>query len=81
MVLHSKLPRPQQLTSGKPDAQGSSVLADHPMREWTLKPIACKEQSRPLLPTVRRSPARGSSLAPLPGVATDAVGLQRQAYR
>jgi hypothetical protein len=38
MVLHS-LHTPWQLTSGKPDAQGSSVLADHPMREWIVEPI------------------------------------------
>jgi hypothetical protein len=51
------------------------------MRERTVEPIAYKEQSRPLLPTVRRSPARGSSFAALPGVASDAGGLQGQAYR
>ena len=45
------------------------------MRDWTLEPIACEEQSRALLPTVRRSPTRGTSLAALPGVAPDAVGF------
>jgi len=50
------------------------------MREWTLKPIVYEEQSRALLPTVRRSPTRGSSLAAMPGVAPDEVGLQGQDY-
>ena len=68
---------------------GLERIADHPMREWTVEPIvyevmltknAYEEQSRALLPTVRRSPTRGSSLTPLPGVASDAVGFRRQAY-
>jgi hypothetical protein len=45
------------------------------MRSWTLEPIASEEQSRALLPAVRRSPAWGPSLAPLPGVAADGVGF------
>jgi hypothetical protein len=80
MVLDSKLPRPLQLRSGNRDAKGSSVLAERLTREWTPEPIAYQEQSRALLPTVRRSPTRGSSLTPLPGVASDAVGFRRQAY-
>ena len=48
------------------------------MREWSLEPIAYEEQSRALLPTVRRSRTRRSSLTPLPGVAPDAVGFRGQ---
>ena len=55
MVLDSKLPRPLQLRSGNRDAKGSSVLAERLTREWTPEPIAYQEQSRPLLPTVRRA--------------------------
>jgi hypothetical protein len=61
------------------NAQGLSV-AERLMREWSLEPIAYEEQSRALLPTVRRSRTRRSSLTPLPGVAPDAIGFRGQAY-
>ncbi len=84
-VLHSGLTfRTSQTVAvnslAKPDAGDSSSLADGPMREWKLKPIVYEEQSRALLPTVRRSPTWGSSLAAMPGVAPDGDGLQRQDY-